>query len=119
MGSDIRAFIEYRSDGVWIGYAAVSPERSRALFAAIEETIPSRGFPRDASGDTRLAYELVLNSDALRPSWMTLNELETAFERAGLTVNEFAIEWPLVVQTLNTIETKFARSARLVYWFES
>jgi hypothetical protein len=60
VGTDIRAFIEYRSgqDDVWLPYADVSPERDSRVFAAIAgirvegaTMLQPRGFPSDASAE--------------------------------------------------------------------
>jgi hypothetical protein len=65
VGTDIRAFIEYRSgqDDVWFPYADVSPERDSRVFAAIAgirvegaTMLQPRGFPSDASASAEFTY---------------------------------------------------------------
>lgn len=65
MGTDVRAFIEYRSgrDDIWLPYADVSPERDSRVFAAVAgirvegaTMLQPRGFPTDASALAEFAY---------------------------------------------------------------
>jgi len=65
MGTDIRAFIEYRSGfgNIWFPHAEVLPERDYRVFGAIagvrygeSPMLQPRGFPRDASASAELAY---------------------------------------------------------------
>lgn len=68
MGTDIRAFIEYRPspDQIWRTHSEVFPERDYRLFSAIagasfgrDDSITlfeARGFPADASAFAQIAY---------------------------------------------------------------
>ena len=74
MGTDIHAFIEYRSssDDIWRTHSEVFLERDYRLFAAfagfrvVEDHVTvfePRGFPKDASAFAQLAYYVHIVSD--------------------------------------------------------
>lgn len=127
MGTDIRAFVEYRQGEAWYAHAELFLERAYSLFALIAgvrsegtSLMVPRGLPDDASGPTQEAYfvwddeqeDLAPDPDATAPSWLLFSELAEILGSEPVVMN-----WELTLQTMRAIEQNFHAETRLVFWF--
>ena len=76
-------------------------------------------FPDSVSerwGASKLGYILATMEV---PSWLSLSELLSAVEHAGIRISELSVEYQFLIAVMSSAENLFVRTSRIVFWFDS